>query len=82
MVSSSIAGLSVIQLFYLLNDSKCIDFITEGKNKKNENIINDENDENKINQINDKKEEKISCFKNAIFNLATNVYLLFELNNN
>ena len=81
MVSSSIAGLSVIQLFYLLNDSKCIDFITEGKNQKNENIINDENDQNKINQINGKKEEKISCFKNAIFNLATNVYLLFELNN-
>ena len=82
MVSSSISGLVVIQLYYLLKDSKFVDFIAEEKNKNkiNENKINDEDNQNKINEIKDRSEDKISCYKNAIFNLASNVYLLFELN--
>jgi len=81
MVSSSISGLVVIQLFNLFNDYNFIDFIKEENMNKNNNNINDEDDQNKINDINIGSEGRLSYFRNAIFNLASNVYLLFELNN-
>ena len=74
-VSSSISGLAIIQLFYLLNDSNVVDFIKEEKGGNN--II--EENKNKINEEKDKN--SLSCFRNSIFNLASNIYLLFELNN-
>ena len=73
MVSSSISGLTVIQLFNLLNDSNAIEFIKEGK----ENDNNEEDNKNIIKEV-----DKISYFKNSIFNLSSNIYLLFELNSN
>ena len=76
-VSSSISGLAAIQLFYLFNDSKVLEFIKEGKS--NNNVIEEEED-NK-NKINENKENSLSCFRNTVFNLASNIYLLFELNN-
>ena len=78
MVSSSVSSMVMIQLFNFFNDSKFIDYIHEINNNKNETIINDKEKQNKIN---DGNEQKISCFKNAIFNLASNIYLLFDLNN-
>ena len=78
-VSSSISGLSIIQLFNLFIDSNFINFI---KDKKDNNIIEEEENNNKINEIKENNENKISCFRNTIFNLASNIYLLFELNNN
>ena len=79
MVSSAISGLVVTQLFNLFNDSKFFDFIKEGNNIINDN--NFKNNQNKINDINDRSEDRLSCYRNAIFNLASNIYLLFELNN-
>ena len=81
MVSSSISGLVVIQLFNLLNDYNFIDFLKEENMNKYDNNINDEDDQYKINEINVGNEGRLSYFRNAIFNLASNVYLLFELNN-
>ena len=75
-VSSSISGLVVIQLFNLLNDSKVVDFIKGGKEENN---IKEEENKNRINEEKDKNE--VSCFRNTIFNLSSNIYLLFELNN-
>ena len=77
-ISSSISGISVIQLFNLLNDKKVVEFL-EDKKSENENKINEEENENKINIIND---NSFCSFKNTIFNLASNIYLLFEINNN
>ena len=75
-VSSSISGLAVLQLFNLLNDSKVVDFIMGGKEENN---IKEEENKNRINEEKDKNE--VSCFRNTIFNLSSNIYLLFELNN-
>jgi hypothetical protein len=58
-----------------LNDSNVVDFIKEEKGGNN--II--EENKNKINEEKDKN--GLSCFRNSIFNLASNIYLLFELNN-
>ena len=76
-VSSSISGLATIQLFYLLNNSNIVDFI---KGEKEENNIEDKENKNKIDD--EKGKNGFSCFRNSIFNLASNTYLLFELNNN
>ena len=82
MVSSSISGLSVIQLFNLLNDQKIVDFIKEGKEDKDNKIEENEDNKNEINIINeDKDKNNISCFRNTIFNLSDNIYLWFDLNN-
>ena len=72
-ISSVISGLAIIQLFNMLNDPKFIDFISQ---QKNENKINDNSNENKkrINGNNSK-----SLYKNAIFNLSNNIYLLFNV---
>ena len=77
-VSSCISGLTALQLFYLLNDSKVLEFIKERKSKNN-NIIEEEED-NKNNKI-ENNGNHLSCLRNTIFNLASNIYLLFELNN-
>ena len=93
MVSSSISGLAVIQLFNLLNDQKVVDFIKEGKedkDKDNDNKIEENDDEENKNEINIINEDNnngknnnnnISCFRNTIFNLSANIYLWFDLNN-
>jgi len=82
MVSSSISGLSVIQLFNLLNDEKIVDFIKEGKENKDNKIEENEDNKNENNKINeDKNKNNISCFRNTIFNLSDNIYLWFDLNN-
>ena len=77
-ISSSISGLSVIQLFNLFNNHSFVDFIKENLLEKENNI---ENNDNK-NQINENKDNDLACFRNSIFNLANNIYLLFELNSN
>ena len=80
-VSSSISGLVVIQLFNLFNEPKIIDFIKEGKFDNNNNINNNDVDNNnKINIINN-NDNSFSYFKNAIFNIALNIYLFFNSNN-
>ena len=79
-VNSTISGLVTIQLFYLLNNSNVIDFIKGGK-AQNNNKIEEEDNKNIIIEENDKNEKSLSCFRNTIFNLASNIYLLFELNN-
>ena len=86
MVSSSISGLAVIQLFNLLNDQKVVDFIKEGKEDKDNKIEeNNEDNKNEINIINEDRNKNsnnnISYFRNTIFNLSANIYLWFELNN-
>lgn len=70
--SSVISGLAIIQLFKMFNDPKFVDFISQ---QKNENKINDNSNENK-NIINDKNNK--SLYKNAIFNLSNNIYLIFS----
>ena len=79
-VSSSISGLSIIQLFNLFNDPNIISYIKD--KKYNDNNIENEENKNKINEIKENNDNKLSCFRNSIFNLASNIYLLFELNNN
>ena len=91
MVSSSISGLAVIQLFNLLNDQRVVDFIKEGKEDKDkDNKIEENDDEDNKNEINIINEDNnnsknnsnnISCFRNTIFNLSANIYLWFDLNN-
>ena len=69
--SSAISGLVVIQLFNMLNDTnfihliKSIQNMNEDKSKDNNIIINKNND-------------NISFYKNCIFNLSSNVFLLFD----
>ena len=70
-ISSVISGLAILQLFNMLNDPKFIDFISK---QKNENKINDNSNENIINDKNSK-----SLYKNAVFNLSNNIYLLFNI---
>lgn len=72
-ISSVISGLAIIQLFNMLNDPKFIDFLSK---QKNENKINDNSNEDK-NKINDNKSK--SLYKNAVFNLSNNIYLLFNV---
>jgi len=72
-ISSVISGLAIIQLFNMLNDPKFIDFLSQ---QKNENKINDNSNEDK-NKINDNKSK--SLYKNAVFNLSNNIYLLFNV---
>ena len=72
-ISSVISGLAIIQLLNMFNDSKFIDFISQ---QKNENKINDNSNENN-NIINDNSSK--SLYKNAIFNLCNNIYLIFNV---
>ena len=72
-ISSVISGLAIIQLFNMLHDPKFIDFLSQ---QKNENKINDNSNEDK-NKINDNKSK--SLYKNAVFNLSNNIYLLFNV---
>ena len=79
-VSSAISGLVVLQLFNMFNDLDFMDYVKsvkDGKlkNENNNNINNNDENSNKINIIND---DNISNYKNAIFNLANNVYLLYD----
>ena len=78
-ISSSISGLSVIQLFNLFNNQNFVEFIKGKKLEKDNNI--EEDNKNKINEDKD-KDNSLSYFRNSIFNLASNIYLLFELNSN
>ena len=81
-VLSSISGLVVIQLFNMFNDIYFLDFIKSIKEgRDNKEIINDNSKEN-LNIININKDDKnnISFYKNSIFNLASNIYLLYDIN--
>jgi hypothetical protein len=72
-ISSVISGLAIIQLLNMFNDPKFFDFISQ---QKNENKINDNSNESQ-NIINDNSSK--SLYKNAIFNLCNNIYLIFNV---
>ena len=80
-VSSAISGLAVLQLFNMFNDLDFMDYVKSVKDGKlknennNKNINNNDENSNKINIIND---GNISNYKNGIFNLANNFYLLYD----
>ena len=69
--SSAISGLVVIQLFNMLNDTKFIHLI-----KSIQNMNEDKSKDNNI--IINKNNDNISFYKNCIFNLSSNVFLLFD----
>ena len=80
-VSSAISGLVITQLFNMFNDVFFIDFIKSKKEGKiNNEIIDDNNIENlnKINIINGDR-NSIPYYKNSIFNLTSNIYLLYDI---
>ena len=79
-VSSAISGLTVIQIFNMLNDDKFIDFIKSVKESviKNENKQkSDENEKSIINESDDNN--SVSFYKNAAFNLASNIYIFYDI---
>ena len=75
-VSSSISGLSIIQLFNLMNNKEICEFVSSVKDGKIE-----ENN-NKINVINENDKNSDKGLKNAVLNMAYNTYLFFDLFNN
>ncbi len=81
-VSSSISGLTLIQIFNMFNDFKFFDFIKSVKEGKIKNEINNkikENDNpNKI-IMNDGEDNSISFYKNSIFNFASNIYISYDI---
>ena len=81
-VSSSISGLTLIQIFNMFNDFKFFDFIKSVKEGKIKNEINNkikENDNpNKI-IMNDGEDNNISFYKNSIFNFASNIYISYDI---
>ena len=83
--TSAISGLVIIQIFNMLNDFDFFDFI-KSKKEKEGNInkelnIEDKNEEN-CNKINiNPYENSISFYKNAIFNLASNTYIYYHIDN-
>ena len=66
-LSSTIAGITVMQLYNLINKKE---------EEENENKI----EENKMNNKDNKDNKK--WIKNCVFNLANNTYLFFDINNN
>ena len=77
-VTSAISGLVVIQIFNMLNDLDFINFIQSIKSgNKNELNIDNKNEEN-LNKININSDDD-SCYKNAIFNLASNMYIFYHI---
>ena len=66
--ASSIAGIILIQLLLMFNDTDFVDFFSsfeENKNEIQDNIII-------------KKNENSSIFQNACFNLASNIFLFYN----
>ena len=77
-VSSAISGLTVIQIFKMFNDGKFIDFIKSVKEGKNE--IKQKCEENEKNINNDDDDNNsVSFYKNAAFNLASNIYIFYDI---
>ena len=80
-LSSSFSGLVVLQLFNMFNDLDFVDFINSIKAGKNIGEINEKEKEktNNINIINDDNDNITSFYKNGSFNLANNIYLLYDI---
>lgn len=81
-VGSSISGLVVLQLFNMVNDSDFCEYIKLVKEGKIINENNDNDNLNSINIINDNDNNNtndLSFYKNASFNWANNICLLYDM---